>query len=469
MFAIRYKTIFYMWFVIAGLTLGGCSTTDLEIARVDKNLDEGRLLPTDALDTTDVLNQYSHDYPPPNAKNMAIYIDVDRKKLFTQGGEVYMQLALATRPATPAPVHMHVLVYDEHVASSEHLNFQNEIIESLYKADQAFHTGSTFSLDTSANTNSRQTKYPALLAAHATTLKDFLGAYTSTPLPSKGHEYVLLLGDVGNISASDKQDMVDMAKVFSAMGVKFSVLSYGEKPDFAFLSSLVESGHGTLSFRNDYFNKPDWVNNELNHVHAVSLQDIQISLHTKKGVRIEEVVSPKNTIHQNESCELKIPAILSGEQYVMLVRLSSLPMQDQEYRDLVEVNIQYYEPLSDKYTLLNAKYRIDYSMDRNETKPLRKGRIARSKIILATYDTLTGVPQSVSANRNYKAMADLTAQVSALENFMQGNTDKELTRDVGILRKYAAHLHDFDESWFKGWKKWKDMYLDTDRFSHQYN
>ena len=164
MFAIRYKTIFYMWFVIAGLTLGGCSTTDLEIARVDKNLDEGRLLPTDALDTTDVLNQYSHDYPPPNVKNMAIYIDVDRKKLFTQGGEVYMQLALATRPATPAPVHMHVLVYDEHVASSEHLNFQNEIIESLYKADQAFHTGSTFSLDTSANTNSRQTKYPTLLS-----------------------------------------------------------------------------------------------------------------------------------------------------------------------------------------------------------------------------------------------------------------------------------------------------------------
>lgn len=449
--------------------LSGCSSAPLQIARVDQNVKEGRLLPSDALDITDVLNQYTHDYPVPKSKDMDLDIDVDKQKLFTQGDEVFMQLAMVTRPAAPQPVHVHVLVYDETSDKAEHAGFEKKILDSLNKGSQEFHRGGTLTVNFSANTQAANLNYPALQSNHAKTLKAFIAAYSLIPGKESGHLYLLLLGDVASLSTADKQDIVDMAKVIAASGNELSVLSYGEKPDFAFLTDLVRSGQGLLTFKNDFFHANEWVNNELKHVHAYTFRDVQISLRTLHGVHIEEIVSPKNITHTQDSVDMKIPQILSGDQYVLLVKLAASGIRDKNYRDLVDVKIQYYEPKQDKYGSIERSYRLDYSMDRNDTKSNRKGRIARSKLIIATYDTLSGIPAAVSANRNYKAVADLVSQTTALEHFVQDHKDQELERDIRILKKYSLQLREFDQSWFKGWKKWKDMYFDSDRFTQKYD
>lgn len=465
------KTIGYytvmVW--VLGLFLAGCSSTPLQIARVDKNVEEGRLLPADALDVTDILNQYSHHYPVPKTKDMDLYIDVDKPKLFTQGDEVFMQLAMVTRPAKPAPVHVHALVYDEAVDAAEHAGFEDKILAALNSGSHTYDNGSSFSVDISANTKERHRKYPALQKNHEITLKGFLASYCLSSVQGSGQLYVLLLGDLDSLSTETKQDIVDMAKIVAAGGNKLSVLSYGEKPDFSFLTALARSGRGSLTIKNEFFHADKWVTNELDQVHAYVMRDIQLSLQTLQGVQIKEVVSPRNIEHKSDSMTLHIPEIVSGEQYIMLVKLAVSGMQDNNYRDLVDVKVQYYEPQQDNYGAVEHGVRLAYVMDRNDAKPKRTGRIARSKLIIATYNTLTGIPASVSANRNYKAMADLISQTNALEHFVQGQQDQELDRDIRILKKYTSQLRKFDKGWFKGWKKWKDMYFDSDRFTQSYD
>lgn len=77
--------------------------------------------------------------------------------------------------------------------------------------------------------------------------------------------------------------------------------------------------------------------------------------------------------------------------------------------------------------------------------------------------------RSIRDNRHYNAAAELINQSRELNEFIQTTNDKELLRDAKILQKYAAYTHEFDQSWFKGIKKWKDMSWDKERFTTVYD
>src|SRR5262249_44433110 len=87
--------------------LFGCSS----IGAVEKNLEEGRLVPAEAVATSDFLNEYHHPLSPPRRALAGLDIALERKSVMAKGGRVLVQIGIATASPTLKPVSVHALVF----------------------------------------------------------------------------------------------------------------------------------------------------------------------------------------------------------------------------------------------------------------------------------------------------------------------------------------------------------------------
>src|SRR5215467_1573986 len=94
---------------LAGATLlVGCTST---ATVVEKNLEEGRLVPEQALATMDFLNEYHHPLAPPRRAPAGLDIALERKSVLATGGKVLVQIGISTAVPAIRPVGIHALVF----------------------------------------------------------------------------------------------------------------------------------------------------------------------------------------------------------------------------------------------------------------------------------------------------------------------------------------------------------------------
>src|SRR5262245_37124723 len=92
-------------YALAGAALlAGCATT---ASVVEKNLEEGRLVPEEAVATADFLNEYHHPLSPPRRAPAGLDIALERKSVLAAGGKVLVQIGIATAQPAIRPVSVH--------------------------------------------------------------------------------------------------------------------------------------------------------------------------------------------------------------------------------------------------------------------------------------------------------------------------------------------------------------------------
>jgi len=450
------------------ITLGACSTTMESMDSVNQNLDEGRLVPAAAVAVPDILNQYDFHYPAPQHGDAAVTIEFDRRHVYTAGDTVLAQLALTTKRPLFRPFHLHVLIYDDDHRDTDHQAFVHDFLQQLEKRLATNGMKIPLSVDSNFALPSEFKHLPSLSDKRETNFKDFLASRSLLNWGDGIHHFLLLSGKIKYLNSDQAQDVTDIGRVFAARKSKISAISYGEKPRIAVLRNLGQKGQGHVYFKNEFFDLNRVLRAEFDLVNAVKLKQIEIRIKPMAGASIEKVVSPGNTEINNGSVIFKIPDMLSGQQFVALLKLKIPAIASTPRNTFVQASLRYFNANTRKYASAQSYGKVDYSMDINQTLPLEDSKIRRARLILATQDTILNAAYAVRAGRNFKAIADITQQRDALNRYVTGKKDQQLRRDIKILDKFIANLHDFDQSWFQGIKIWKDMSLDSDRFSTDY-
>jgi len=89
-------------------------------------------------------------------------------------------------------------------------------------------------------------------------------------------------------------------------------------------------------------------------------------------------------------------------------------------------------------------------------------------LILDTQNVIQNVEPAIRDKRYYQAIAMLTEQSLALNEFGMNHNDSELLRDAKILSVYSDRLYEFDEETFQSIKIWHELSWDRSRFSERY-
>jgi len=456
-------TIGYSVLLVSLLLLVGCSATQVDMARVNQNLQENRLVPEAAVQNPDVLNQYHHAYPVPK-QDLAIQVDFDRPNLVVQGGELFAQIALTTRASPVRPVNLHLLAYDESYKSvSKQLQ---QVLAQIRRGPGRPHR---ISFDAAF---AMQTKAPQKsLFAHSDneSLLDFMLQTVMHGYGKQNHHFVLLLGDYGSLAHKEKQNIVDSVNILAAKGYQLSVISYAEKPDFVFLEKLAQNGKGRLALIDEFFDSKRWYAKEITRVNARHYRNIEVKLTSGSKSTLLSMLSPTNVEFSQHGFQLTIPEMQSGEQKVMLIKFRLAAMRQLSSARVVTVTLNYFDKRSGKYHQVRRTKSMNYVMDKNRALPVNKGYVARSKLILNTHRTIADVSHLINKRRNIQAIAELTRQARAISIFNQREHDDELARDAVILKKYANRLAKFDSSWFQSVVIWRDLNRDNARFAGKYD
>jgi hypothetical protein len=434
----------------ATLLLTSCTTMEV----VEKNLEEGRLVPEAAVASGDFLNEYRHPLAPPRRSPADLDIALERKTVLVQGGKVLVQVGISTAPPALKPVDVHALAFVPADAGRNELDRLTNAVAAMRR-----HTRGAFAIDHARKDGN---------------LKDFLAAFVRRPFDDGEHHVVLLVGsykgflDLPGLSERERQDVVDLARILAAKSVTVSVLSVGDKPDFGMLRQLAERGRGTFHVATESLDYDAWIKEDLRARSAETLGEIQVALKTKNGARLCRVLAPRDLRYTDQGLAYDVKALKQGHQRVLLAELEIPAKGEFPATEALDVDLKYYVPSAKRYYNAHETVGIQYVYDPNLALPHGNHAIERSLLILKTEDTLRSVAREVRDRRNYQAIALLTAQSRALKQAGEERKDRELARDATILAKYADRLYEFDGEWFKSVKIWRDLSWDTDRFRNVY-
>ena len=455
--------------LLGTLLLVGCATVHDEMNVVEKNLEEGRLVPSRAVETEDFLNHYRHPLREPQNGLLGVQIDTASKYVLTQGGSTLVQIGLSSKRSDMRPVQLHLLMYASDPLNKETQEKFFAVIPAVKKYKRASALVSSLTVDWSTAPPAGRRGDAALLDQKSSeNLEVFLRRFVVHPFGRENHHVALIVGEYDWLSARQKQDILDMASVLRAKSVTLSVLSVGSKPDVAFLNRLSEKGRGTFNIVTQEFSGHTWLEQDLRHRSAGVLSDIKVTARFKNNATINTIRSPKNIDHSDNALQLNIPSLKRGEQRVLLAELTIPKMKADRSVEITDVEVSYFDEEHERYHRVYKTHRINYTNDRNLVSQHESTGIRRSLLILKTQDTLRDVEGAIRERRNYHAIAMLTRQSRDLSSMGSTIKDEEILRDARILDKYAERLYDFDDDAFQAIKRWKDLYWDQGRFTDTY-
>lgn len=452
---------------LAALCAGLASCASMQMA--EKNLEEGRLLPQEALAGADFLNEYRHPLPAPRRAMAGLHIALERRHVLIQGGKLLVQVGISTSQPALRQVNVHALAFSPADPGRDELEQLTRALEALRRH------AAGFSVDLIQPVKGlKVTESPLIQAGHGGNLKKFLAGLVRQSFDNdKEHHVVLLVGsykgflDLPGLTQRERQDIVDLGRILTAKSVTLSVLSVGEKPDFAFLQQLADTGRGTFNVATDSLDYDAWIKEDLRARSAESITEVQLAAQTKNGARLCRVLAPRDLRRTDHSVAYALSALKQGQQRVLLAELEIPARQEYPTNEVLHVELKYYVPSAKRYFSAQETVGIEYVYDANLALQTDEA-VARSVLILKTEETVSSVAREIRNRRNYQAIALLTSQSRALKQSGELRKDRELLRDASVLAKYAERLYDFDGEWLKSVKIWHDLGWDTDRFRNTY-
>jgi len=448
--------------------LVGCSATPMI---VEKNLEEGRLVPEEAVATADFLNEYHHPLSPPRRAPAGLDIALERKSVLAAGGKVLVQIGITTAAPAIRPVSIHALVF----APSRPAKGELEQIGRALGAIRGQARGNPLTVDLVQPVEGLAVEEERFLPKPGdNNLKTFLASFARQSFDEGEHHLILIVGsykgftDLQGLNSRDRQDLVDLGRIIGAKSVTLSVLSVGDKPDFAFLQKLGEAGHGGFAVATESLDYDAWIREDLRNRSAETLTEIELAASAGNGARIARVLAPRRLAYAPGRTTYSLAALKQGDQRVLLAELEISPRGQEPVIEALTVELKYFSPDARRYYKTRETVAIQYVDDANLALPRSNATIERSLLILKTQATLQSVAREVRDRRNYQAIALLTEQSRALKRTGLGMKDTELLRDATILTKYADRLYDLDDETFQTFKIWNDLSWDSGRFRNVY-
>lgn len=447
--------------------LVGCSATPMI---VEKNLEEGRLVPEEAVATADFLNEYHHPLSPPRRAPAGLDIALERKSVLAAGGKVLVQIGITTATPVIRPVSIHALVFAPSKPAKGELDQIGRALGAIRgQASNALTVDFVQPVEGLAVEEERFLSKPG-----DNNLKAFLAAFARQPFDEGEHHLILIVGsykgftDLQGLNNRDRQDLVDLGRIIGAKSVTLSVLSVGDKPDFAFLQKLGDAGRGSFAVATESLDYDAWIREDLRNRSAQTLTEIELAATAGSGARISRILAPRRLAYAPARATYGIAALKQGDQRVLLAELEISPRGQEPVIDALTVELKYFSPDARRYYKTRETVAIQYVDDANLALPRSNATIERSLLILRTQTTLQSVAREIRDRRNYEAIALLTEQSRALKRTGLGMKDTELLRDATILTKYADRLYDLDQETFQTFKIWNDLSWDTGRFRNVY-
>jgi hypothetical protein len=446
--------------------LGACGTT-MDV--VEKSLEEGDLVPEQALASVDFLNEYNHHLPAPRNQLVDIDIAFERPNVLATGDTMHVQVGVSTRPPALNATQFHVLIYNPDTLGAAGKAKLQKFASAIRSLAPQLPKGSAMTIDMvnkipglADNTNS--------LVSHKNdpNLVHFLRSYARAPLSAGKHHYVLVLAEQGELARAQKQDLVDIANIFHVKSTMLSVVSIGDSPQVAFLQALSNKGQGRFSVVTKRFDTASWFEDELCYANAIKLRDIKLSIQGQHGVTIKKVKSQLAYSLSNNVIDKTIPELIQGRSYVVLSELDIPPVLSPADNQIIRVTVEYFDAEEKRYHTLRKEGKVRYVMDRNQTLNQDNDKVLRSLLILDTQSVLQNVVPVIKEKRYYHAVSMLTAHSIKLNKYTQAHSDQELLRDAEILNQYADHLYNYDEKIFQSLHIWHDLSWDTRRYAESF-
>lgn len=449
------------------LCLAACAGTPMQMA--EKNIEEGRLIPTALVEMPDFLNQYPHFLPVSRQAPIGLHVSADRKFLPVGGASTVVQVGIISPQPHIGPSQLHFLVYDSARTDERVLQRIDALISTVTKAQSEWPAGSSVTVDWSHSGGKRIAPYPALREhANGPGLEEFLKSYVFQAVGIGRHRFVLAIGEHDKLSPGGKQNIIDIANVFSARGLSLSVLSFDEKPDYAFLKTLAERGNGQLALVTEEFSYQNWLRQELDTLHAKTYSDLKLSIRARNGALIQNVISPRNITSFDKSIEHRVAEFHSGQQHLFLAEVNTPAIKSPERLNFLTVELEYKDNEKNVFRHVTKQFSLPYTMDRNLARTGQDIHIERSLGILETQKVLVDVENVVRQKRYFEGIALLTAQSRRLEEIDNKFKKPSLQQDIRTLNKYSKLLLDFGDRWIQTPKIWYDLSWDRMRFQAAY-
>lgn len=455
--------------LVLGVTigfLGACSTT-MDV--VEKSLEEGDLVPEQAIATADILNEYDHHLPKPQNQLLDIDIAFERSNVMATGDTIHAQIGISTKNPTVEATHLHILVYNPITLTADSKSKLQQTALSVQSLVNTFPEDSSLTIDAVNPIVELGNQTKNLIDQKGEpSLVQFLRSYVRLPLGAGNHHFVLLLAEHGELSSTEKRDLTDLANILSVKSAMLSVVSVGESPHVAFLQALSEKGQGRYTVLTDRFNVKIWLKDELRFANALKLHDVKFSIRSQHGATIKTVKPSVRNYGSNNLITSTIPELIQGKDYVVLVELDIPAATSPQHDELIRVDVDYFDPAKKQYHSIRKNGQVQYVMDRNKILNTDNTKVVRSLLIMDTQSVIQGIVPVIQDKRYYQAVAILTEQEIKLNEYGKKYKDEELLRDAQILNKYADLLYNYDEKMFQSMQIWHDLSWDTRRYTNKF-
>ena len=455
--------------LMLGVIIGFLSACATSMDVVEKSLEEGDLVPEQAIATPDILNEYDHHLPAPRSQLLGVDIAFERTNVMATGDTIHAQIGISTQNPTVEATHLHILVYNPITLTADSKAKLQQTALSVQSLANTFPESSSLTIDAvNPITDLGDQTKNLIVQKGEPGLIQFLRSYARTSLSAGKHHFVLLLADHGELSRSEKRNLIDLANIFSVKSTMLSVVSVGESPHVAFLQALSEKGQGRFVVMTERFDMKIWLKDELHYANALKLRDIKLRVKSQHGATIKTVKSPIGYYTTNNNIDRTIPELIQGKDHVVLVELDIPSATSSSNDELIRVDVDYFDPAKRQYRTVRKTGQVQYVMDRNQTLNKDNNKVVRSLLIMDTQSVIQGIVPVIRDKRYYQAVAMLTKQQIKLNEYAQKHQDKELLRDALILSKYADHLYNYDEKMFQTMQIWHDLSWDTRRYTEKF-
>lgn len=472
--SIKNKVLKSLAVLLSGVILSSCATNMQDMQVVRKQLEEGKLIPAEVVERQDFLNQYDHKLPATKHKLLQIDIAMEKQSLMASGDSLYVQVGLVSKKPKLKARDYHILVSNMFTTPAAQISLMKNVVKQFDSHMNILPTGSKLSVDWMKPGEKSDSSLSGLLATELLSaeptdnLESFIRRYARSPsIESKDH-FILLLGDHGKLSYDEKQNLIDLANIFRIRGSSLSVLSVADKAEVAFLNKMTGKSDGLLNLHTKDYDYVEWMQAETRYINASKIKDIRLSINSTNGAKISQVLSPANIYPTENKIKHNIKQLVQGENYVILAKLDTPVVKKFFNREIINVNIEYYDADNNRYEKDKRSTNVNFVYDRNKTIAKENRFVKRSKLILGTQNIINDIVPVIRDKRYYQAAGLLTEHSIQLEKFADKFNDQELHRDAKIIHSYANRLFDYNEKSFEAINIWYDLSWDTDRFSERY-
>ncbi len=454
--------------ILVVFLLTACSGTAV-MDMVNRDVSDKRLVASDEAYPIDPLNQYHHNLERPINTDLSLHLISERNTYLNTGESSLLLVGVTTRQPVQQPLQLHALIYDEAYAMNEHITTIGLITRELVQQADNLPQGSAITIDAAFQDKRLSYNKPALHPAeNSRDLVKFLRSFAQTAATGQKQHFLLVLGGHEGLNKKEKQDCLDIINILQARSITTSVISFAEKPDFAFLAKLAENGHGTTYFHTPEADMQGWLSKDTVYISSPLIRDAKLTLQAENGVEIAQILSPRHLSHTTKQIAVTIPSLHLGDEYVLLAKIVVPPQDKEQHINTFTFSAEYYSPTSRRFERETITHSINFTPDKNQTLGETAFPIKRAEVILGTFDSLQTAEQYIRGERPYQAVAALTKQVSQIETLLRKKSDSELLRDSKVLQRYFERLLTFNDEWFQWVTIQRDLQWNADRYNYAY-